>query len=249
MDKLRIGARCKGLEYAAAVIFALSLMGAFPAARADEHRYYGHEFRESEFHEHQFLDARYHHDRYYPPVGFAFGALPAGYVSVRYQGSAFFFAGGIWYGAAGPGRFVVVAPPLGVVIPVLPLFYATIWVQGVPYYYANNVYYVQSPQGYVVVAPPPADMPVAQTPPSTAAAAPPPGGAYQTPFVQLSMYPNRGQSQQQQARDRYECHQWAIRESGYDPSQSNSPGASEQQMDAYRHAMTACLDTRGYTVW
>lgn len=31
-------------------------------------------------------------------------------------------------------------------------------------------------------------------------------------------YPNAGQSQEQQSQDRFECHQWAARETGYDPT-------------------------------
>jgi Glycine-zipper domain len=32
-------------------------------------------------------------------------------------------------------------------------------------------------------------------------------------------YPMRGQSQEQQNRDRYECHVWAVQQSGFDPTQ------------------------------
>jgi hypothetical protein len=32
------------------------------------------------------------------------------------------------------------------------------------------------------------------------------------------MYPAKGQSQEQQDRDRYECHSWAVRQTGFDPS-------------------------------
>ena len=52
-----------------------------PAAQADEHRerrWHEHEFREHEFHDQRYLDHRYHRDHYYPPIGFAFGALPPG---------------------------------------------------------------------------------------------------------------------------------------------------------------------------
>jgi hypothetical protein len=31
-------------------------------------------------------------------------------------------------------------------------------------------------------------------------------------------YPNAGQSEAQQAQDRFECHQWAVSQSGFDPS-------------------------------
>ncbi|MBI5716769.1 MAG: hypothetical protein HZC37_03685 [Burkholderiales bacterium] len=38
-------------------------------------------------------------------------------------------------------------------------------------------------------------------------------------WAQPLIYPARGQSAQQQDRDRYECHEWARAQSGYDPSQ------------------------------
>jgi len=36
-------------------------------------------------------------------------------------------------------------------------------------------------------------------------------------------HPSRGQSAQQQDRDRYECHNWAVRQSGFDPSAPQVP--------------------------
>lgn len=39
--------------------------------------------------------------------------------------------------------------------------------------------------------------------------------------TQVYFYPTAGQSPQQQARDRYECYLWAVKESGFDPSQSS----------------------------
>jgi hypothetical protein len=38
-------------------------------------------------------------------------------------------------------------------------------------------------------------------------------------WAQPLVYPAKGQSAQQQDRDRYECHEWARAQSGYDPSQ------------------------------
>lgn len=35
---------------------------------------------------------------------------------------------------------------------------------------------------------------------------------------QVYAYPNAGQSQDEQSRDRFECHQWAVSQSGFDPS-------------------------------
>jgi predicted lipid-binding transport protein (Tim44 family) len=34
----------------------------------------------------------------------------------------------------------------------------------------------------------------------------------------IFIYPTRGQSQQQQDRDRYECHSWATQQTGFDPT-------------------------------
>lgn len=39
----------------------------------------------------------------------------------------------------------------------------------------------------------------------------------------LAIYPANGQSPEQQQRDRYECHQWAIQQSGFDPSRPTVP--------------------------
>ncbi len=39
------------------------------------------------------------------------------------------------------------------------------------------------------------------------------------PSVTLYFYPTKGQSKAQQDRDRYECYQWAKKQTGYDPNQ------------------------------
>lgn len=53
------------------------------------------------------------------------------------------------------------------------------------------------------------------TPPprTVAVAAPPP--------QKIFVYPNNGQSAQQTDRDRYECHIWAVQQTGVDPSRSD----------------------------
>jgi Glycine-zipper domain len=40
----------------------------------------------------------------------------------------------------------------------------------------------------------------------------------------LTIYPAKGQAQAQQDQDKYECHQWAVSQSGFDPS--NPPAAT-----------------------
>jgi uncharacterized protein YcfJ len=39
----------------------------------------------------------------------------------------------------------------------------------------------------------------------------------------LFIYPNMGQDPEQQRRDRFECHVWAARQSGFDPSTYQAP--------------------------
>jgi hypothetical protein len=41
--------------------------------------------------------------------------------------------------------------------------------------------------------------------------------------TRVMVYPAHGQSADQQERDRYECHLWAVKQSGFDPSQPGVP--------------------------
>jgi hypothetical protein len=183
------------------------------------------------------LDNRYNHGYYYPRAGTVVRALPGGYRPYYYHGSPFYISGGIWY-APGPGGFIVARPPVGLFINVLPPFYTTVWFGGVPYYYADNVYYQWQPSanGYAVVdAPPGADQPGAPAPPSD----------------DFYIYPKNGQSQEQQAADQYECHNWSKTQTGFDPTQQGggvAPGDTGSRRDQYQRAMTACLEARGYSV-
>jgi len=43
------------------------------------------------------------------------------------------------------------------------------------------------------------------------------------------IYPSRGQTQEQQNRDKYECNQWAVSQSGFDPSNPSPTSAGAQQ--------------------
>jgi hypothetical protein len=56
-------------------------------------------------------------------------------------------------------------------------------------------------------------------PPRTVAVPAPPPPQPQKIFV----YPNNGQSPEQTDRDRYECHNWAVHETGVDPSRPDAP--------------------------
>lgn len=57
---------------------------------------------------------------------------------------------------------------------------------------------------------------------------PPIAGAQTDMFI----YPAKGQNQAQQDKDRYECHSWAVQQTGFDPSKpqsANSQSASQRR--------------------
>jgi hypothetical protein len=199
------------------------------------------------------FDARYSHNHYYANHGYVVTRLPPTHVVVPHAGGPVYYSGGVWYAPHGPS-YVVVAAPVGVFVPVLPPFYTTMWFAGAPYYYANDTYYqYRGDQGYEVV-PPPGDQSAPspdgatdQAPPGAPPDmnAPPPAGD------DLFIYPQNGQSPDQQANDKYQCHQWALSQTGFDPTQAGGGVAPEQaagKRGDYQRAMRACLEGRGYSV-
>ncbi|HTP40189.1 MAG TPA: DUF6515 family protein [Steroidobacteraceae bacterium] len=183
-------------------------------------------------------DNRYNHGHYYPGAGTSFRALPPGAYGTRYRGSSWYFHGGAWYRPYGP-RYIVAPPPIGIGISVLPPYYTTLWFGGVPYYYADDTYYLWNPdrQEYVVTEAPPD----AAAPTTTAPASNP----------DLYAYPKQGQSESQQRTDRYECHEWATQQTGFDPTQPlggvSAQDAATKRAD-YQRAERTCLEGRGYSV-
>lgn len=51
------------------------------------------------------------------------------------------------------------------------------------------------------------------------------------------IYPAKGQPSQQQDRDRYECHDWARGQSGYDPTQPYQVAAASPQQQPSRPSL------------
>ena len=49
------------------------------------------------------------------------------------------------------------------------------------------------------------------------------GQSPKTPMTQVYFYPKEGQTTEQQSRDHYECYNWAVQQTGFDPSQSSIP--------------------------
>ncbi len=219
------------------VALAVLLSGATVPAWADR-GYRGEDRRPAEHYKERgyVLDDRYRHNRYYPPRDHAVEVLPHGYHAVPYRGAHYYYHGGVWYRPY-RSHFIVAFPPVGLVVPILPAFYTTIWVGGAPYYYAGGVYYVWRPEerGYAVTE------------------APPDSKVNEQPAVpdQLFIYPQKGQGEQQQTADRYQCHRWSADQSGFDPTQpgGNVPQAQHAaKRTDYQRAMKACLQARGYSV-
>jgi len=182
------------------------------------------------------LDKRHSHNHYYPPRGHLVPSLPAGHRRIVFRGVHYHYHAGVWYRPSGT-RYIVVSPPYGLTITFLPPFFTIIWVGAVPYYYAAGVYYLWYPEYhyYRVVEPPP-ESDIREQPPGS---------------EELYVYPKEGQSAEQQAQDRYECHRWAVEQTGFDPT---LPGGNvwrseyDSKRADYRRAMKACLEARGYSV-
>lgn len=45
----------------------------------------------------------------------------------------------------------------------------------------------------------------------------------------IFIYPKNNQTKEQQDRDRYECHRWAVNQTGFDPSTAAAPAAAPPQ--------------------
>lgn len=158
--------------------------------------------------------------------------LPDGHRDYYWNGNRYYFHSGHWYRPYG-SSFVTVGVPFGLFVGTLPGLYSSFWYGGTRYFYADHVYYEYEPvrRGYVVVRSPYGD-----------------DEEYDdegTLGDDLYIYPARGQSEQQQADDRYVCHRWAAQESRYDPLDDEFDAQLRKE---YQRAMTACLTGRGYTV-
>ena len=222
------------------ILFLSLALGLGAAASADDHGHdRGNGHGNGGNHYETRVDDRYNHNHSYPVHGYVYGSLPYGYATVHYHSSPYYYHGGAWYRPYGP-RYVVVAPPFGIGIGFLPPYYTTVWFGGSPYYYADHTYYQWYPERreYVVSQPP--NQQPAQVGPAPASSS-----------TDVFVYPKNGQSDSQQSTDRYECHAWAVQQSGFDPTRP-SGGVDESQIEGkradYRRAEGACLEGRGYSV-
>jgi hypothetical protein len=161
--------------------------------------------------------------------------FPDQHMRVPYHGNDYFYSGGYWYRPHG-SRYVVVEPPHGIRVNYLPAYSREVWIGGALFFLAAGTYYqyLNDTREYVVVNPP-------------IAVAPQPMPVPVSNGYDVIAYPAYGQSPQQVDQDRYDCHRWAVEQSGFDPAAATyAPPA--YMADNYRRAMGACLSGRGYSV-
>jgi hypothetical protein len=139
--------------------------------------------------------------------------------------------GGVW----GPWGWGWSGLGLGLYFATLPYYYSTYWWGGVPYYYADNTYYRWNGGvgQYETVAPP--------------AGIQNQGDAQGAGASDLIAYPKNGQTEEQLGKDKFECHRWAVGQTGFDPTQPGG-GTAPGNRSNYLRAQAACLEGRGYSV-
>lgn len=209
-------------------------------ARSAHDRHYRRYSTKHRRHPHHHHETYHYHTRYlapihrhYHPIGFRITFLPHAHVRIFIGGLPYFYYGGVYYRYY-DSAYVVVRAPIGAIVHELPIGFITFYIGGQAYYYVNDVYYIwdDNYEAYVVVKKPRA----AESAISEATEG------------RLFIYPNHGQSEEQQAQDRYECHRWAVSETRVDPSLEDGDELSEQERSNYKRAISACLEARDYTV-
>ena len=166
--------------------------------------------------------------------GHALGGYRPGYgAGYRYNGG---YRGGYRGGYGGGYYGGWGALGLGLFVASLPLYYSTHYWNGVPYYYADDYYYRYDSRArrYERVTPPSGLRDQAA---STATAS-----------SELFAYPKNGQTDEQQARDKGECKDWARSQVSTDAPPADDRTQPEATGVEYVRAQTACLEGRGYSV-
>lgn len=185
--------------------------------------------------------------RYRP--GYQIDHVPGGYSRVPYRGQDYFYSGGYWYRPQGP-RYIVVEPPRGVRVRQLPDYAQQVWLGSALFFLAAGTYYTyeQNTQEYVV-AQPPANVESVYSPTQAPPLQQPPLQQQQQqgdPY-DIAAYPANGQGPEQVQQDRYDCYNYAVSQSNFNPSTATYAPAPEV-LGVYQQAMAGCLVGRGYTV-
>ena len=127
---------------------------------------------------------------------------------------------------------------------------STYWWGGIPYYYADSNYYIwNGTVGQYQTVAPPSEV-LSQLGSNQVGGGPVGGSQVGNPALstgELIAYPKNGQSQDQLGKDKFECHRWAVTQTGFDPTQAGGGSAPGRRSD-YSRAQAACLEGRGYSV-
>lgn len=182
----------------------------------------------------------WYNTRFFAPIPFKWHSvghrvrhLPDTHISILVGAIPFFYFSGVFYRSFDDG-YVVVSAPIGAVVAELPVGFISFNIGRTDYYYANDIYYRWQPEHEAFV--------VVEKPKGADAA------IKDETRNRLYVYPNSNQSEDLQAKDRYECHQWAVSESGVDPTAEEEEAVTGQSYEDYKRAMSACLAGRDYTV-
>jgi len=173
-------------------------------------------------HRHQF----YRHGRY-------IDRLPKRYHRVRVGPRDYYYYGGNFL-RPHHKRYRVIRAPRGMRVPYLAPGYVSFYIGPRRYFYVNHTYYLWDRQrhDYVVVDEPEgAENAVID--------------AARGESSEIYAYPASGQSAEDQERDYYDCHLWAVEQADFDPTLEGQNIDNDRD---YRRAMVACLQGRGYSV-
>jgi len=199
------------------------------------------------FHTQVFAGSRAKSDEYYsgshrgsvqyransPRVERRVGINRSAYYPIRVKGRNYFYRDGQYY-LRRSGRYLTIAPPLGARVGFLPRSAISFDIGPRRYFRVGLTWYLHREKDiYEVVENPRVSSEADQV------------TTYEQQQVDMVVYPAGGQSAEQQDRDRYECYRWAKEQSAYDPTLPNQDLSNK---DVYARAMTACLESREYTV-
>ncbi|MVW79368.1 hypothetical protein [Bordetella sp. 02P26C-1] len=155
----------------------------------------------------------------------------------HYHGSRYYGGAGWWVGGALLGAGVALALSSG------------------PRYAYSGVTYVSPPVVYpgpTYVAP--AYVAPSYVAPSVTYVTPAPVVTYAPPRLAVApsslnvvAYPAKGQSESQQMQDRQACENWAMNQSGLNPS-NITEYTTTASADSYTRALGACFKGRGYSI-
>ena len=175
-----------------------------------------------------------HRTIHYPAFGLKFRTLPQGHRKIRANRQNYRYHNGSFYRQSGNGSYIVIRAPIGAYVNSLPPGYISFGIGTRHYFYVNFTYYLwdRDRARYIVVEEPEGAEAAMVT-------------ASETSSPEIFVYPNRGQSDEQRDRDRYECYSWAAAQTGFDPA-AGEPLV--EKAGDYRRAISACLEGRDYTV-